>query len=98
VFAIHYRWRLKPGTDETFCAAWRTMTEAIRASHGSNGSRLHRTDDGEYVAYAVWPSREAWQAALGQAPSDPAAAAAMRDCIDESYGALPLEVVDDRIA
>ncbi|HWO18235.1 MAG TPA: antibiotic biosynthesis monooxygenase [Kofleriaceae bacterium] len=98
MFVVQYRWRLVPGTEEAFRTAWRAMTVAIRARHGTSGSRLHRTDDGELVAYAVWPSRQAWEAAAAQAPADPEAGAAMRACIAHSYGATPLEVVDDLLA
>lgn len=95
MFAVQYRWRMKPGMEDTFRAAWRTMTEAIRARHQTSGSRLHRTDDGELVAYAVWPSRQAWEAARKQASADPEAGAAMRACIEQSLGAVPLDIVDD---
>ena len=95
MFVMQYRWRLQPGTEDTFRAAWRTMTTAIRARHGTSGSRLHRTDDGELLAYAVWPSREAWEAALSQPTSDLEAGAAMRACIAHSYAPLPLSIIDD---
>jgi quinol monooxygenase YgiN len=98
VFAVQYRWRLRPGTEDAFRAAWRAMTAAIRARHGTSGSRLHRTDDGELVAYAVWPSRQAWEAARAQPSSDPEAGAAMRACIAHSYDATPLEIIDDLLA
>lgn len=95
MFVVQYRWRLLPGTEDTFRTAWRTMTVAIRARHGTSGSRLHRADNGELVAYAVWPSRQAWEAAQQQASSHPEAGAAMRACIEHSYGATLLEILDD---
>jgi quinol monooxygenase YgiN len=95
MFVVQYRWRLLPGSEDAFRAAWRTMTVAIRARHGTSGSRLHRTDDGELVAYAVWPSRQAWESALAQPSTDPEAGAAMRACVAHSYGAMPLTIVDD---
>jgi len=95
MFVVQYRWRLLPGTEDAFRAAWRAMTEAIRARHGTSGSRLHRTDDGELLAYAVWPSRQAWEAARAQPSSDPQAGAAMRACIAHSYDPTPLAVIDD---
>src|SRR5689334_20943828 len=98
MFVIQYRWRLQPGTEDTFRAAWRAMTVAIRARYGTSGSRLHRADDGDLVAYAVWPNREAWEAARTQPSSDPEAGAVMRACIAHSHDALPLTVVDDLLA
>ena len=95
VFAVIYRWTLKPGTEDRFRDAWRTMTEAILARSGTSGSRLHRTDNGEVVAYAVWPSRERWEAAGKLPPASAEALTTMRDCIETSHGATPLTLLDD---
>ena len=95
MFAILYRWKLKPGTEETFRDAWKAMTETIKAKYGTGGSRLHRTDDGDFVAYAVWPHREHW-GATGKLPStNPEASARMRACIAHSLPSTPLEVLED---
>jgi quinol monooxygenase YgiN len=98
MFAVQYRWRLEPNTEDAFRAAWRAMTESIRAAYGTHGSRLHRTDDGELVAYAVWPSRERWEQAGKQPSVNAEAGAAMRACIAQSLGATPLDVIDDLLA
>jgi hypothetical protein len=29
---------------------------------GSLGARLHRSDEGTFIAYAQWPDRESWKA------------------------------------
>ena len=63
MIAVLYRWKVKAGAEMAFREAWNAMTETIRVRHGTGGSRLHRTDDGEFVAYAVWPSRPHWEAA-----------------------------------
>jgi heme-degrading monooxygenase HmoA len=95
MFAVLYRWKLKPGTEETFREAWKAMTETIKVQRGTVGSRLHRTDDGEFVAYAVWPSRQLWEAA-GKLPStNPEAGARMRACIEQSLPSTTLDVLDD---
>jgi heme-degrading monooxygenase HmoA len=95
MFAVLYHWKLKPGAEASFREAWRSMTEAIVVRSGTGGSRLHRTDDDHFVAYAVWPSRQAWEDA-GKLPSaDPAAGAKMRDCIEESLATTALYLVDD---
>ena len=95
MFAVLYRWKLKPGTEEAFREAWKAMTESIATRSRTGGSRLHRTDDGHFVAYAVWPSRQVWEDA-GKLPSANAdAAAKIRECIEQSLGTTPLDVVDD---
>ncbi len=56
-FYVVYRWRLKTGMEQQFIDAWAKMTDLIRAQRGGLGSRLHHRDDGWWVAYAAWPSR-----------------------------------------
>jgi heme-degrading monooxygenase HmoA len=98
MFAVLYRWRLKPGTEQKFRKDWKTMTDAIKAQHGTGGSRLHRSDNGEFWAYAVWPSRQQWEAA-GKLPSaNPEAGAGMRTCIEQSLPSTTLDVLDDLLS
>jgi len=98
MFAVLYRWKLKPGTEPQFREAWKAATGTIRARYKTGGSRLHRNDDGELVAYAVWPSREAWVEARKLPSTNPAAGAVMNACIEESFPTVFLEVVDDLLA
>ena len=44
-----------------FAEAWAELTAIIRDECGGLGSRLHRTSDGQYFAYAQWPSEQAWK-------------------------------------
>jgi heme-degrading monooxygenase HmoA len=67
-----YRWRVLPGRDEAFIRAWARLTEIIYEREGSLGSRLHRVDEGTYLAYAQWPSREVWEASNNIAPTEEA--------------------------
>jgi hypothetical protein len=50
MFAVLYRWKIKPGSEDAFRAAWTAMTEAIAKRSETGGSRLHRSADGEFVA------------------------------------------------
>lgn len=42
MFIAVYWWRVHPGKEDQFRAAWRRGTELIRERYGSYGSRLHR--------------------------------------------------------
>lgn len=95
MFAVLYRFKLRPGTEPKFREAWRDATHAIRAHHGTSGSRLHRADDGDLVAYAVWPHRASWENARGLPSVSPEAGAVMRACLVEPATITPLEIVDD---
>ena len=64
MFAVLYRWRLKPGREDEFRENWKVLTVGIQRTYGATGSRLHRADNGEIVAYAVWPSREQREVAV----------------------------------
>ena len=58
MFAVLYRWRVDAENAAEFVHQWELATAAIREQCGSFGSRLHRTEDGEWVAYARWPDSE----------------------------------------
>lgn len=62
-FVVLYRWRLKPGSEESFIHAWADRTKAL-LELGSLGSRLHLGDDGIWYSYAQWPSAEVRTAAF----------------------------------
>ena len=93
---VLYRWKLKPGGEAIFREGWREMTESIYRTRGSLGSRLHRAEDGTWLAYAQWPSEETWRKSQKSGPANEAAGRKM------SEGATwlsteRLTVVDDLI-
>lgn len=61
-----YRFTVIPGKEATFEAARLKRTQGIYLRLGSLGSRLHRQVNGDYIAYAQWPSREVWLNAEGE--------------------------------
>jgi heme-degrading monooxygenase HmoA len=92
-FAVLYRWKVRPDTREAFIAAWAGATAAFKTI-GALGSRLHRSDDGDFYAYAEWPSREAWERAKPLSPVDPATSKVMREATLE-LEIRPLEIEAD---
>jgi quinol monooxygenase YgiN len=98
VFVAVYRFHVADGADDRFRDAWRRLTEAIHRTRGSLGSRLHRADDGTWVAYAQWPSREVYDAAAARESADPEASAAMRACLAGPIETTRLDVTDDLLA
>lgn len=95
MFIALYRWRLKEGQEERFREGWRRLTEEIRERRGSYGSRLHRAEDGTWVAYAQWPDRRAWESARGVEAVDVEALKMMRESIEVSHPPVLMEVSDD---
>lgn len=94
-FAVLYRWRLHPGREASFTAAWRRISELLRDRRGSLGSRLHRGDDGLWYSYAQWPSAEARERAFDGPPVDAGASRAMAEAVAERFPELVLEPVAD---
>ena len=98
MFIAVYRWKVKQGMEDQFREAWRRGTVAIRRRHGSFGSRLHRTLDGDFVGYAQWPSEKLWRSVYdAHFPHDDKEASDMfRTAIEVSHGPeLLMEVTDD---
>jgi hypothetical protein len=95
VFAVVYRWRLHPGREEQFVDGWERVTAAIRAGCGSHGSRLHRADDGTWVAYARWPDAATREAC---AHGDAEGERLMAESVAERFPELTMQLVSDRLA
>lgn len=97
-FAVIYRWKLKAGTEPGFILAWAAATRAIREKRGGLGSRLHQAEDGTWVAYAQWPSREDWERSRMATPADAEASEKMKEAIEESLPPILLEPVEDLLS
>lgn len=90
---VLYRWRLHPGREAGFIAAWSRLTERLK-KRGSLGSRLHRGPDGILYGYAQWPSDEVRLAAFAE-NLDPDASEQMSAAIAERFPEIQLEPVLD---
>lgn len=94
MFVAVYAFKVKPGMEEQFRRAWAERTREIIQESASFGSRLHLSDEGVFIGYAQWPSREAWESAK---PHETAALLAMRAAMDSVETVYRLEVLDDLI-
>jgi len=94
-FCAIYRWRLRPGSEETFVQAWSRITQLLLTERGSLGSRLHRGPDDIWYSYTQWPSATAKAEGLARSSVDPEAWAQLRESIAESLPELVLEPISD---
>jgi hypothetical protein len=62
-FVAIYRWHITPEAEAGFRERWHAATLRLRAL-GGLGSALTKSDTGEWVGIALWPSAEARQAAF----------------------------------
>jgi len=60
--AVLHRWKVRGGKEDDFAAAWARLTD-VMIELGCYGARLHRGEDGGYIAYSWWPSKQTWEAA-----------------------------------
>lgn len=99
MFVAAYWWKVHPGKEDQFRAAWRRGTALIQAKYGSLGSRLHRDDQGRFIGIAEWPDRATWQAAFDakMVYDEPETRAAFVDAIADTAREplLLMEVTDD---
>lgn len=89
-----YRWKIKPGYEQQFIDCWSKITLYYLENHGSNGSRLHRGNDGLFYGYAMWPSLEQRNSAFATGVEHPARPG-MIEAIEESFPEVLLEVEAD---
>lgn len=95
MFIALYSFTVKPGHEKEFEENWHQVTKSIRAVRGSLGSRLHRADDGTYVAYAQWPSEAQYHAEIPLPDDAMAARARMKAACSEMSVLKLMSVVDD---
>ena len=99
MFVAAYWWKVHPGKEEQFRAAWRRGTRLIQEKYHSLGSRLHRDRDGRFIGVAEWPDEATWQKAFDakmvyDAPETRAAFVdAVADTAEEPL--LLMQVTDD---
>lgn len=72
-FVVIYRWRIHPDKERQFQEIWALNTRKIAEYCGGLGSRLHKADDGTWLAYAQWPDKETWEqsASIAWGPERP---------------------------
>ena len=49
------------GMESQFRKAWVETTDIIYENFGSLGSRLHKSDNGKFIAYAQWPDLSVYE-------------------------------------
>ncbi len=96
-FAVIYQWRVRPGMEAQFCAAWEALSASLLAERGARGARLHRTESGDYVAYAQWPDRATWERSCALHERDAALSQRMLEAVEDTWPPLLLATVSDSL-
>lgn len=58
MFAVIYRFKLKPEQESEYRSLWNTCVQYFKKHSGAIGSTLHKDHEGNFIAYSRWPSRE----------------------------------------
>jgi hypothetical protein len=95
VFAVIYRWEVDPDREEQFQAGWRRCSTALQSTFGSYGSRLHRSDDGLWVAYGRWPDAAARDPYREHLDFDRPSFELMQGSIRRELPEMRLQIVED---
>ncbi len=57
MFAVIYRFKLKPHQEEIYQAYWHKIATYFMTKRGAIGSCLHKGKDNLWVAYSRWPDK-----------------------------------------
>lgn len=90
-----YKWKIKENMESLFVESWSKHTIAIRDECGSFGSRLHKSDDGLYYAYAQWSDAETRTNCRVRDPEALKFRALQKECIEISYPDIELDILAD---
>ena len=93
--AAIYRWRVAPEDEEYFKQRWHDITSDIVRDHGGGGSRLHRAENGEWVAYARWPDKASRDKAFADYSENPDRSIPQREGRAELIEEIWLDITDD---
>ena len=83
MIAILYQWRLVPGKEAQFTAAWTAITHQLK-TQGALGSALFDGADSTVFAIARWPDIDTRKASSARL-ADPENYALMVDAIADEY-------------
>jgi len=96
MYIILYDFAVKPDCENQFIESWKGLTNLIYKHEGSLGSRLHKKEANNYVAYAQWPNRSKFENSGKNLPEE---ANYYRNLMRESCETIEvlqkLEVVED---
>lgn len=103
MFAVIYRGFIYPGREEEYKKTWKIIADYFVKHCGAIGSTLHKTSEGEYIAYSRWPDRQARDASWRNNANEKIARdiqeaiLQLRDCMDctRPHDEICMDVVED---
>jgi heme-degrading monooxygenase HmoA len=98
MFAVIYHFNVKRGQEVLFEASWAALTDLIYCHENSLGSRLHKSKEGKYIAYALWPDQETWKNSGELLPPEAKEwRTKLRSSCEQVLTLHEMEVIDDKL-
>ena len=94
-FVVIYRWRLHPDREQQCQDSWSRNTPHIILRCGGLGSRLHKAEDGTWLAYAQWPDKATWERSYSVPIWDVEGGKLLEEAVVERLPRILLEPVAD---
>ena len=96
MFSVIYKFKIKEELTQQFEENWAELTKLIAKHQGGLGSRLHKSDDLNYIAYAQWPDRETWESEFTNMPAHAKEISRkMKEACETNETIFELQVVED---
>ena len=96
MYIVLYAFYIKPNKETDFIKGWKGLTTLIYQHEGSLGSRLHKKEKLNYIAYAQWPSKSKFENSGSNMPKE---ADSYRNLMKDSCSEIKiiekLEVIED---
>lgn len=95
-FSVIYSFKVIEGKENDFIKVWSDLTNLIYEFEGSYGSRLHKSNNQTFIAYAQWPDKETWENSgekLPEIAND--LRKKMKECCSEIKTEHELNIVED---
>ena len=96
MFSVIYKFEVKQDRKNSFEKSWKDLTHLIYDYAGSLGSRLHKKDECNYIAYAQWPNKETWDNSSNKLPEKSnAISKLMKESCNSIEILYELELIED---
>lgn len=96
MIAVIIKFKVKPNQEKVFVENWKQLTKFIYEYENSLGSRLHKEDDLNFIAYAQWPDKETLHNTDSKLPEEALEIRKrMRDACEKVEKLYELELTED---
>jgi|TARA_B110000902_G_scaffold128349_1_gene149601 quinol monooxygenase YgiN len=96
MIAVIIKFKVKPNQTKIFVDSWKQLTEFIYKYENSLGSRLHKENDLNFIAYAQWPDKEILHNSGSKLPQEALEVRQrMRDACEKVEKLFELELTED---